>query len=406
MAPMTSADRSPSQTARRRLRVDRLAMAHPGDVSALAALVDGGEVRANEIVAVIGKTEGNGGVNDFTRGYFTQSLAHLLAPRLGESSEALLRRLPCVLSGGTEGVLSPHYVVFSCRDDAQPDDAAAGKALAIGVAISAPVPAQDVGRWAQVRTVAAAVRAAMDDAQIDRPDDVTFVQLKCPCVTSARAQAAAEAGQGVLAASPGRSMAYARAAGAFGVAVALGEMRDDPGLAPSLLEDFSLGCGRASVSSGVEVESVEAIVLGHSEAWTGPLRMAAAPMTDALDLGAVVQALGQLGLSASPQVPPALRPRLAAAFVKCEPDRRGRVRGARHTMLDDTDIDAQRHIRGAVGGLVAGVLGDTRVFVSGGAEHQGPDGGGLVALIAEVVSSGRSRTPPDGRPAVDAELRP
>ena len=33
-------------------------------------------------------------------------------------------------------------------------------------------------------------------------------------------------------------------------------------------------------------------------------------------------------------------------------------------MLDDTDINAQRHIRGAVGGLVASVLGDRRIFVS------------------------------------------
>ena len=74
---------------------------------------------------------------------------------------------------------------------------------------------------------------------------------------------------------------------------------------------------------------------------------------------------------------------MQAVFVKCEPDRRGHIRGQRHTMLDDTDINAQRHIRGAVGGLVAGVLGDTRIFVSGGAEHQGPDGGGLIAAIAE-----------------------
>ena len=52
-------------------------------------------------------------------------------------------------------------------------------------------------------------------------------------------------------------------------------------------------------------------------------------------------------------------------------------------MLNDGDIDAQRHIRGAVGGLVAGALGETELFVSGGAEHQGPSGGGLIALIAE-----------------------
>jgi len=107
-------------------------------------------------------------------------------------------------------------------------------------------------------------------------------------------------------------------------------------------------------------------------------------MRDALDIAGVGNALQALDLAAAPQLDGAQATRVAAVFVKCEPDRRGRVRGARHTMLDDTDIDAQRHIRGAVGGLVAGVLGDTRLFVSGGAEHQGPDGGGLVAVIADA----------------------
>ena len=66
------------------------------------------------------------------------------------------------------------------------------------------------------------------------------------------------------------------------------------------------------------------------------------------------------------------------------PDPSGAVRGFRHTMLDDTDINAQRHIRAALGGLVSAVLGDGRVFVSGGAEHQGPAGGGLIAVIARA----------------------
>ncbi|RYY96566.1 MAG: ring-opening amidohydrolase, partial [Comamonadaceae bacterium] len=221
-------------------------------------------------------------------------------------------------------------------------------------------------------------------AGIERPEDVSFVQVKCPCVTSARAQAARLAGQDVLTADPGRSMAFARAAGAFGAALALGELPDDPQLAAALLADFGIGCDRASVSSGVEIEADEVIVLGHSPHWTGRLRMGCAPMADALDIGAVAAALRPLGIAAQPQVDAIGRARIRAAFVKCEPDRRGAVRGARHTMLDDTDINAQRHIRGAVGGLVAGVLGDSRLFVSGGAEHQGPDGGGLIAVIAEV----------------------
>ena len=50
-------------------------------------------------------------------------------------------------------------------------------------------------------------------------------------------------------------------------------------------------------------------------------------------------------------------------------------------MLDDSDITPTRHARAAVGGLIAGVTGCGAIYVSGGAEHQGPDGGGPVALI-------------------------
>ena len=80
---------------------------------------------------------------------------------------------------------------------------------------------------------------------------------------------------------------------------------------------------------------------------------------------------------------PLTLPRIRAAFVKCEASRDGMIRGKSHTMLNDGDIDQQRHIRGAVGAIVAAVLNDTALFVSGGAEHQGPNGGGFIAVIAE-----------------------
>jgi cyanuric acid amidohydrolase len=54
-------------------------------------------------------------------------------------------------------------------------------------------------------------------------------------------------------------------------------------------------------------------------------------------------------------------------------------------MLEDTDISATRHARAAVGGLISGLAGTGAVYVSGGAEHQGPPGGGPVAAIARVV---------------------
>ena len=51
-------------------------------------------------------------------------------------------------------------------------------------------------------------------------------------------------------------------------------------------------------------------------------------------------------------------------------------------MSDDSDIQASRHARALVGGVLGGVIGRTDLYVSGGAEHQGPDGGGPIAVIA------------------------
>jgi cyanuric acid amidohydrolase len=370
----------------KRAQVFRLSMAHPGDLSALEALITGGTIRASDVVAIIGKTEGNGGVNDFTRGYFTQTLMALLSAHLNRPASQLIREVPCVLSGGTEGVMSPHYSVF-CISDEPSTTRQYSSALAIGTAF-APVATEDVGKRAHVESVANAVRQAIVNAGIEKLDDVHFVQVKCPCVTVARASAAIAAGKPPRTSDPNRSMAFARAAGAFGVALALDEIKPDSFNDDSLLGDFTVQSPRASISSGVEVESNEVIVLGNSPAWGGDLKIAHASMSDALDIGGIVEVLGDLGIAASPQVSVRDAARIACVLVKCEPDRRGNVRGHRHTMLDDTDINAQRHIRGAVAGLVAGVVGDGRIFVSGGAEHQGPDGGGLIAVIASQSHGG------------------
>jgi cyanuric acid amidohydrolase len=73
---------------------------------------------------------------------------------------------------------------------------------------------------------------------------------------------------------------------------------------------------------------------------------------------------------------------LTAVLAKAEASHDGRLRGFRHTMLDDSDISSTRHARAFVCGALAGLVGHAEIYVSGGAEHQGPDGGGPVALIA------------------------
>jgi cyanuric acid amidohydrolase len=371
----------------RTARVFRLSMAHPGDLSELDNLIAAGIIRASEVAAIIGKTEGNGGVNDFTRGYFTQTLMALLSRHLHCPVSQLIHEIPCVLSGGTEGVMSPHYNLFCISASEAPTRYAksSDKSLAIGTAFSAPVPPDEVGRHAHVESVASTLRQAITAAGIEQREDVHFVQVKCPFVTVARAAAAIAAGKTPLTTDPNKSMAFARAAGAFGVALGLGEIGRDDFTDASLLSDFAIQSSRASISSGSEVDRNEVVVLGNSHNWTGPLKIAHRPMTDALDIGGIVGALAELGIAATPQVSPADRSRIVSVLVKCEPDRSGRIRGHRHTMLDDTDISATRHARAAVGGLIAGFAGTGAVYVSGGAEHQGPPGGGPVAAIARAV---------------------
>lgn len=158
-----------------RAHVYRVAAQGPDDTSGVEALFAAG-LAAKNVVAILGKTEGNGCVNDFSRGYATRSFETLFRQH-GADGVSL------VMSGGTEGALSPHWTVFA----REVVDAPAERALAIGVARTPSLPAQHLGRREQVLLVAEAVRV---DAGIDDPSDVHFVQIKCPLLTLSRISAA------------------------------------------------------------------------------------------------------------------------------------------------------------------------------------------------------------------------
>jgi len=106
--------------------VHRIATRVPDDVSSLEAMIASGAIRPPDLVAILGKTEGNGCVNDFTRGFASRALKDLLRRHLPpEQADAVC----IVMSGGTEGALSPHIVVFERRDVEGPPEKGA---LALG----------------------------------------------------------------------------------------------------------------------------------------------------------------------------------------------------------------------------------------------------------------------------------
>lgn len=353
----------------------------PGDVSGLMSMIGSGAIDPNEILAILGKTEGNGGVNDFTREYAVAALCTALAPHLGLPPHEVEQRIAFVMSGGTEGVLSPHITVFTRRTAEARSTGLSGKRLGIGMARTRDFLPEELGCSAQIMETAKAVTAAMMDAGITESTDVHFVQIKCPLLTSDRVAAAGTRGNATATTSSYSSMAYSRGASALGVAVALGEIasdvRDD-----DVLRRYDLFSKVASTSAGIELMHNVVIVLGNSASSMSEFEIGHAVMDDAIDSAAVTAALESVGL---PLVPQATRGReLVNVFAKAEASPDGNVRGFRHTMLEDTDISSTRHARAAVGGLIAGLAGTGAIYVSGGAEHQGPPGGGPVAAIARL----------------------
>src|SRR5471032_3081214 len=278
MAATPARPRDATLTSVRRARVLRLATAGPQDTAPLGMAIDKGEIDPASIVAIIGKTEGNGCVNDFTRGYATLALKLLLAERLKCPPSEIEKRVAVVMSGGTEGGLSPHLLIF-CREET--GETASGPRLAIGVGLTRAFTPEEIGRTAQIEETAAAVTLAMKDAGIASASDVHFVQIKCPLLTKERIEEAARRGHKTATEDTYYSMAVSRGASALGVALALGEIEDAP--EATICKDWSLFSGVASTSAGVELLRNEIVVLGNAPGWGGDLVIGHAVMKDAID---------------------------------------------------------------------------------------------------------------------------
>jgi barbiturase len=350
------------------------------DASELARLIDDGVMAADRVIAIIGKTEGNGGVNDYTRIIADRAFREVLVEKGAPADQ--VRQVPIVWSGGTDGVISPHATIFATvpRERAEPSDE---PRLTVGFAMSEPLLPEEIGYVAMVTKVADAVRVAMDRAGISDPADVHYVQTKTPLLTIHTIRDAKSRGHQVWTEHTHESMDLSNGTTALGIAVALGEIEmptDD-----QIMHDRSLFSSVASCSSGVELDQAQVVVVGNARGVGGRYRIGHSVMRDALDADGIWAAIKDAGVDL-PERPhwTDLQGRLVNAFLKCEVSQDGQVHGRRNAMLDDSDVHWHRQINSAVGGVAASVTGDPAVFVSVSAAHQGPDGGGPVAAIVDL----------------------
>jgi barbiturase len=363
------------------IEVRKVPLHNVSDASELAKLIDDGVLDADRVVAVIGKTEGNGGVNDYTRILADRAFREVLVAKGSRDAEAVAQ-VPIVWSGGTDGVISPHATIFATLPPGVADVTDEPR-LSVGFAMSERLLPEDIGRAAMITKVAAAVREAMTRAGIENAADVHYVQTKTPLLTIHTIQDAKSRGHSVWTENTGESMDVSNGTTALGIAVALGEI-EMPSDA-DVMHDRSLYSAVASCSSGVELDRAQVVVAGNVRGVGGRYRIGHGVMRDALDADGIWAAIRDAGLDLPDRPHPRdLDGRLVNVFLKCEASQDGQVRGWRNAMLDDSDVHWHRQIKACVGGVAAAVTSDPAVFVSVSAAHQGPDGGGPVAAIVDV----------------------
>ena len=363
------------------IAVHKVAISHVSDASGLTGLIDAGAVEADRVIAIVGKTEGNGGVNDYTRIIADRAFREVLVAN-GTRTAHEVSDVPIVWSGGTDGVLSPHATIFATEagERVEPSDE---PRLTVGFAMSETILPEEIGRRGMIEKVADAVRTGMSRAGITDPADVHYLQTKTPLLTIHTIRDAKARGKTVWTEHTHESMDLSNGTTGLGVAVALGEI-DLPDDA-DVLRNRELYSAVASCSSGVELDRAQVVVVGNARGIGGRFRIGHAVMNDALDTDGIWAAIRDAGLDL-PDRPhhTDLGGRLVNVFLKCEVSQDGMVRGRRNAMLDDSDVHWHRQIKACVGGVTAAATGDPAVFVSVSAAHQGPDGGGPVAAIVDL----------------------
>ncbi|TAN34667.1 ring-opening amidohydrolase [bacterium] len=364
-----------------RVSIHLCEMKTPTDVSEVEALL--GKIDPHSIVGVIGKTEGTGLSDDYARVVADWSLRDAIGARTGWSRDEVGVRVAFVLSGGCFGAVTPHVSIIT-REDMR-ETPHSGKWLAVGRGWSDEIFAEDVGRSAQIRKVAAAVRQAQVDASIDDVSDIHCVLVKAPSLTRETIEDARRRGKDVVTTDLGvgenGAMCFSNDGSALGVALALGEIAERDVNDTIVRQRWDLYSEVASTSSGGEKRHAEIFLLGNSTKSVSDLRIGHGITRDFIDQEGIKSALRSAGLDFDCAPNPEQQSHVVAVFAKMIVPGDGQIRGHSSTLLRESN--PERTAKAVGGALIGSVIGETRFFMSGGERnsHQGPPGGSPVAAV-------------------------
>lgn len=346
--------------------------ANPGDTSSLmmqVARFDPGRIRR---LALLVKTEGNSEVNDFSREYAMLSAQTALTAWGGHE---LVKRTTFLFSTGCEGAMTPFGYLFVDEEDAAPG-APDSKRLAIGCARSRALAGPEVGTPAHADIVAQTVKDAMRDAGVG-VDDVALVIVKTPVMSHVPSTVAPAGGSKRI------TSAYSKAVGALGAGVALGEVDRRRVVQDAFDVDLHLHARRAMVFSGSELDCVEIMLLANRAGAGGDLRIETGQLADCIDADGLKDMLRNAGCVFDDRGRLCDPEKIVAMLIKAGIAPDGSLRGCR-TTIKTSHIDMDKHVRAAIGGVAASIVGTCRNFISANTVHQAPPGGGLCACIVRA----------------------
>ena len=362
--------------------VFRLPMAAPEDVSGLKTLLETQQINATDIIGIIAQTEGTG----YARGYTSLCMQLVLAEYLQISPQAVFDRIPMMMIGLCGGLMSPHYTVFTRRVVEPPTyTSTSEQRLTVGAANTRVLQPEEYGTLTQIQLVAEAVKTAVADAGITGLTDIHCVEVKCPAMTPARLEDAAQRGVSVVSNNLGQASSLSKGASALGIALALGEVTADQLSDDVINQDRTLYTNFGSVSAGGEQSACRILVMGNSAQSVSKYCVGHGVMSDQLDTTGIYAALSTAGMLAKPPLTPDQQQRITQMFVNCGADAVKAVRNRRHTIHSDFLSGYGGIVAKAVANaVVASVIGDPMVLASAGNEHQGAPGSNLVAAIVEA----------------------
>jgi cyanuric acid amidohydrolase len=353
---------------------------HPGDVSGMRDLIDSGAIDPSTIQGVMITHEGDLVANHFA----LLEVANLLSQKTGLPRDTIADTVPIQAMAGACGFMVPHTAVFVRRTV---DGTGTGdKRFAVTGACTRRFEPHEVGSLAYVHEISEIVGRLMREVDVESPADVHLVFVKAgwpnPHLYKTEGRH-----KHLLTDDWWEAGALARGGAALGVALALGEIKKDELSEERILQDSSVLYSTVAHCSSTEDRISAAVILfANSRQSTSSLAIGHGVLEDGLDKAGVKNILRNMGFQFDGCPSPKDLERIRYAWLKPKTAEAPALRGHRHTLMTHPALGPIWWMveKAPVHAMVSSVLGTTVIEVATGAEHQGPPGKPLLAILANT----------------------